>query len=409
MKDELAAASLMRHVRFLAQIIGPRPAGHLAEAQARDYIRRILVEAGIMEMESLPFQTWDTWMYSMAAPLALSLSGNFMGRLGRIGKFLGGLTSLLGAYLLWQGGRYGRQPLGVLYPKWESANLVTRLASPTLARLLPQTLLTQAPQTTPSHKVVLVAHTDTNKHRPSYSPERKSQLVPLAMLGSLLPVLNGLGLLIDAFTEASLARLLHSLSGLGVASLLPVIYADDQGKHIDGANDNASAVACLLGLGAYLKQNPLQNTEVWLAFTGAEEVGCVGMHHLLDIYGAQLQDAWFIDFEMVGAKHIAYVTEHSGLSVGGGYMPDAESLAVAVEASRRHPELGIQGHPLMLLEEIGALRGRGFRGLCLAGVGEDGWPANWRQSSDTVAHIQPEGLERAARFALAMLKVIDER
>lgn len=45
---------------------------------------------------------------------------------------------------------------------------------------------------------------------------------------------------------------------------------------------------------------PLEHTEVWLAFTGAEEVGSVGMHVLLDRCGEQLRDAYFLDFEMVG-------------------------------------------------------------------------------------------------------------
>ncbi|PVE29958.1 hypothetical protein DC030_15445, partial [Enterococcus faecalis] len=67
------------------------------------------------------------------------------------------------------------------------------------------------------------------------------------------------------------------------------------------------AVAALLGLAAQLKQNPLAHTEVWFAFTSAEEVGCLGMHHLLDEYGHVLNNAYFIDFEMVGRQEIAYV------------------------------------------------------------------------------------------------------
>jgi hypothetical protein len=52
---------------------------------------------------------------------------------------------------------------------------------------------------------------------------------------------------------------------------------------------------------------------------------------------------------------------------------------------------------------------RGYRGLCIAGQGEDGWLANWHQYSDNSSNIQPEPLERAARFGWAMVQKIDSR
>jgi hypothetical protein len=145
-----------------------------------------------------------------------------------------------------------------------------------------------------------------------------------------------------------------------------------------------------------------------LAFTGAEEVLCVGLHHLLDRYGTALRGAWFIDFEMVGAETIAYVTRHSGLSLVNAYMPDAESLALAERTARRRPDLHVQGRDMVMVEEVGALRGRGYRGICLVGVGPDGWLANWHQYTDTAENIIPAGVERAVRFALAMLHTLDE-
>jgi hypothetical protein len=60
-----------------------------------------------------------------------------------------------------------------------------------------------------------------------------------------------------------------------------------------------------------------------------------------------------------------------------------------------------------MFEEVGALRGRGFKGICLVGLEADGWPANWHQETDAIGDIQPEALERAARFGLAMLQTLD--
>jgi hypothetical protein len=202
---------------------------------------------------------------------------------------------------------------------------------------------------------------------------------------------------------------LRRLTAWALTLVVPGLILDELGEFVDGANDNASAVACLLGLGAHLNQNRLQNTEVWLAFTGAEGTLCVGMHALLDKHRVELANAWFIDLEMVGAGRLAYVTEHSSMNDFGVYRPDAESLAWAGETARQHPELGIVGVPMTIVEEIGTLRGRGFRGICLVGVGEDGWLVNWHQHSDTAANINPAALEKAATFTLAMLQNLDER
>jgi len=85
MNDPLASDALMEHVRALAGEIGPRPAGHPAEAQARQYVRRALARAGIEQVEEMPFGAWDTWTYLLATPTLLSLAGNALERLGRDG------------------------------------------------------------------------------------------------------------------------------------------------------------------------------------------------------------------------------------------------------------------------------------------------------------------------------------
>ena len=394
MSDPLSANNLMKYVRVLADEIGPRPAGHPQEAQARLYIRQELERSGFTDIEEMPLTTWDTWSYNLLGPALLALSGSLLGRLGRLSKLAGGLTSLAGAYFLWQTTAGLRTPLDALYSKLPTANLVARIPARAARR----------------QTVVLIGHTDSNKHRPSFSDGRKSQIQASITTGIALAALAGLAQLAQFSApkgRRAPAAALQTASTLGLAAMLPLVMSDDLEGYIDGANDNASAVACLLGLGAHLKQNPLQHTEVWLAFTAAEEVGLLGTYALVDAYGVALKDAWFIDFEMVGTPDIAYVTRHSSLSYLGAYEPDGDSLALAEAASRAHPELGVHGRAMMINEEVAALRQNGLRGLCLVGVGEDGWLANWHQYSDNTANLDPSGLEKAARFALYMMEHLD--
>ncbi|MBN1486362.1 MAG: M20/M25/M40 family metallo-hydrolase [Anaerolineae bacterium] len=392
MSKAFSAESLMAHVRVLAGEIGPRPAGHPEEMRARQYVRQVLHDLGYYEIETLPFLTSDTWGYGLGYPLALALAGNLPGRKsGRTGRFLGSALSLFSGYTLVQTARSGKQPLAALAPRNHSATLLVKIP----------------PVNTPERKLVLLGHLDTNKNRHSFKPQWKKLLLGMMTFGIGATVSNGIAQLAAALGAGEGANKMRKASALAIALGLLVTLYDEEGGYVDGANDNATAVACLLGLAAHLKENPLQHTEVWLAFTGAEEVGCVGAHALLDAYSAELRDAWFLDFEMVGTEEIAYVTRHSGLSNLSSYTPDAESLDWAITTAQKMPELNIQGKEMVITEEVGTLRGRGYRGLCLVGVGEDGWLANWHQYTDDVAHIEPSGLEKAARFAWAMMEELD--
>lgn len=392
MSDYLASPNLAQHVRALAQSIGPRPAGHPAEAIAQDYVRETLQALGWSEVEEMPFATWDTWGYTTITPNFLALLGNWLGKLGGYGRFLGGLFSLFSSYHLLRASECGKQPLAFLYPnKKQSKNLLLRIP----------------PAGERRHRVVLVGHTDTNKHRQTFAPAMKHSILPLNTLNIVFPLLNGVAQVAQAFGGGKGADLLRKISAGGMLATLGLLLADELEGYVEGANDNATAVAALLGLAAHLKENPLHHTEVWLAFTSGEEVGCLGIHKLLDEYGHVLNNATFIDFEMVGCREIAYVTEHSSFSAFTSYRPDPESLRLAEKTARNHPELAVNGRAMVIGEEVGALRGRDYRGICLVGVGEDGWLANWHQYSDNFAHVQPEGIERAARFALAMMQELD--
>jgi hypothetical protein len=250
--------------------------------------------------------------------------------------------------------------------------------------------------------VVLIGHTDTNKHRLTFSPALKRSLrqsstsILLAVLG------NAMASFFDAprIRAATAAYL-----GFGIATML----ADEYGPYVEGANDNGSAVACVLGLGEQALAAPLAATDLWLVFTGSEEVSHDGLNLFLDEYGPQLGDAYFIDFEMVGKGAIHFVERYGGLIYFTRYHPDDESLRLAAAVAAGHPELQVTGRDVVLFDEVATLRRLGFRGITLVGVERDGFPANWHQRTDTIAAIDPLALERAAQFAWRMIREIDRQ
>lgn len=391
MSDQLAPDALMTHIHALADGIGPRPAGTPREAQAHAYVRRALADYGFDDIETLPFRAPETWGWSLMLPAALALAGNFaLG--GRRGRLLGGLLSLWAAGAVWATYRCQRTPaVEMLTPTGPSATQIVRVP----ARIEPRA------------RLVYIGHVDANRDRLTFGPAAKQWMQLLSTAGIAGLALNGALQLQRAVGARRAQPGLHKLSVLGIAGALGLLLADEQGAWIDGANDNATAVACLLGLAAHLKANPLDYVEVWFAFTGAEEVGGLGTHALLDAHGAALKDACFLDFEMVGAGDLAYVSEH-GVSYLSRYKPDPFSAMLAVDTARANPEFAdVTGRPMTIVEEVGALRGRGFRGLCLVGVGADGFLVNWHQRSDVSANIEPARVARAARYALAYGRTLD--
>lgn len=290
--NALTGSQLLRSVQALAGDIGPRPAGHPQEAQARTLVERELRLSGIIDIEQICFPTADTWGYGTIAPILVGLMGNLFTSRSRL---LGGAASLAAAYQFWQTltGRMLDQPLYRFYPQRTGGTL--------LARIKPR---------------------NNVKHRITFSPlfKRSLRLSTTSLLASVLA--NAVASFLGTRT---LRWLTAGYMGFGAAIML----ADEVGPYVDGANDNASAVACALGIGRQATITPLDQTEIWLAFTGSEEVSHNGLNALLDRHGEELRDAWFIDFEMVGKGNIYYARRQAGLIYFTAYRPDDDSLALA--------------------------------------------------------------------------------
>lgn len=391
MAQALDAETLMEHVCALADEIGPRPPGSPAEAQARAYIRAQLACQGYPQVEEIPFTTVDEPVYAFFNSLLLSVAGAALGEVGgRVGKLVGAAAAFGGAASYWWWTAGGRHALYALAPQHPSATLVLRI-----------------PPTGPvTRRAVLLGHTDTQQAYPIFRPAFKGQLRAIYSQALVFMSVTALSLL----ARAAGLRLMAPLTWASAAMQVSFLRLSRPGvpfPYVAGANDNATAVACLLGIAAALRAAPLRETEVWLAFTGAEEAGLLGVHALLDAHGDELRAAQFIDFEMVGSDEVAYLTRHSGLTYFHAYGPDPCSLALAKRTAAAHPNLQVGERELVIFEEVAALRRRGFSGLCIVGIGPDGWLENWHVPSDVSANVKPDGVERAARFGLALLRMLE--
>lgn len=191
------------------------------------------------------------------------------------------------------------------------------------------------------------------------------------------------------------------------ASLVPNLFiVNSPAPHIEGANDNATAVSVLLGVAAALREAPLQHTEVTLLFTGCEEVGCYGLQAYLKDYAPSKHRSYFLDLEMVGAGNIAYVTKH-GVSAFNDYRPSPIMAAAAGKAAQKHPTLNVCGRDMVIVEEVAPLVREGYHALCIAGYNAEGYLPNWHRETDQLDRIEPGTLARAAQYTWAVMAEID--
>jgi len=381
---------LLEDVRHLAAEIGPRGTGTPGEAAAADYVARRLAALGL----PVECQGFRAVASQNAFPLAVDLVALLAVALyplgGPLTRWAAAALALAAPLLFWRAIRYSDSPLGPLLPHVTSRNVVVR----------------SEPAGELHQRAVILAHLDTNRCRLAWQSAAVRYLEPLTWL--TLAVLATLGLLY------LLGALLGGPAWAWWASLLPAGYVlgtvitlwrDERTPFSPGAHDNAAGVAVALEIAARLAAQPLRHTEVWLAFTGAEETDHQGLKVLLREHGAALRDAAFIDLEGVGSGELVYLTRQ-GLC--WPYRPDPGLLALAERVAGRRPDLAVRPAQMTEEDEVRTLRNRGYRAICIAGRDPaTGTLPHWHRADDTVETVSPEVLERAATFVWEMVKAMD--
>jgi len=382
---------MLSDVRILAGEIGPRGTGTPGERAAADYVAERLLALGL-PVERQVFRAVTSQnafalaiaMMSLLAFVTYSLSG-------ALTRWIAAGLALAAAPILRQTIRTSNNLFRPLLPQAQSGNVLARIE----------------PRGEIRRRVVILAHLDTNRCRLVWQSSAARSLEPLTYL--TLGMLASLGVLYLA------GALLGGPGWVWWTSLLPAAYAagmiitllrDDRVPFSCGAHDNAASVAVALKLGAGLAEKPLNATQVWLAFTGAEETDHAGLYALLHQHGSTLRTAVFIGLEGLGSGEIVYLTRQ-GLCAH--YRPDENTLSLAVSAASRHPELGVKAGEMLMEDETGTLRRAGYRAICIAGRDPaTGTLPHWHRADDTVDTISIPVMESAAKYVMALLEELDK-
>lgn len=388
--NALQAERLLEHLNVLCKQIGARPPTSREERRAAEYVRQILETLGIEDVTEQHFASPESLGWFFIPYTAIAAVAPLFG--GTLGKLVGG-----GA-LLWMAKQF-REALFLRQPPY-IAPLAQGTSQNVIARIPPAGEVKQ--------RVYVIGHLDSNKQRFMGPLPVRSLTKPMNTLAVIVAALTGASMIVDALAGRKKMNGLQWLAAtMGMGALAGLLFDETQ-PFVEGANDNASAVAVLLGIAETAARQPLQHTEINLLFTGCEEAGDIGIEAFLREYAPPLYNTYWIDHEMVGAGRLCYVTK-AGISYVSEYRPAPQITALAAKVAREHPELRVTGKDMLFVDEVSPLVTRGYEAICIAGYDDQGYGANWHRTSDTLENIEGDTLQRAARYTWHLMQAIDER
>jgi len=373
-------------VRVLSEIPA-RFAGSTAERQGAEHIASWMRELGLVDVTLSGAPSRPRTGYCLALQAAVAGLGLW------IGGFLGMALASLAAVSFWIEQTRDRLILSRILPSEESVNVIGRFGS-----------------TTPTRRVLLSAHIDTTQagflFRPqiaqlfsriqdfSSGPPTGPLALPHAVImGTLaLTVAGWLGAHGFLFGLAKLVAYVSILASI----ILPIEWS--LAPATPGANDNASAVASMLTCVETLLRDLPADVEIWVAGTGAEEVGHGGMIHALRPDWPK-ESTYCVNFECTGGGNL-HIIQTEGLLKKVWYPPTLLELGRRVAASGKFGTIT----PVDLLAGTdGCIAAKlGYPTLSLISLEANGVPRNYHQVEDTVDGIDPNMLVRAADFGAAV-------
>jgi hypothetical protein len=310
-----------------------------------------------------------------------------------LGGFLGAALAVLALWSFRGHMRHGKRRLSRWLPAPESVNVVARFGA-----------------ATPARRVVLSAHIDSPQAGLLFSKSfadafagiagrragNKPPPGPLALPEALLTAAAAVAVAAWLGAHGFLIGLAALLIGAGLAVIAGLTLQWAFSPPSPGANDNASAVAAMLTCAERLAAELPGDVELWVVGTGAEEVGCCGMHAFVARHRDwPVEETFFVNFECVGGGHLHYVRSE-GVLAKGYITPQLNELARRLSADARWAD--VTPVDLLAATDGHVPAAAGYPALSLITLESNGVPRNYHRAEDTVDALDMATVVRAADF-----------
>jgi hypothetical protein len=380
----------LKHVKFLAEDIGPRGSTTQKEREAAEYCHQVFSDLHITPQMETFRSAKSFYQPHLLASSFLILAVVLYPLAGRISAIIAALISL---------SAYASQMLELSFRDNIFRRLVPKGDSQNAFAVMP-------PKGEHKGDLVLIGHVDSHRtplvfSSPTWLKVFQALMTIVFLLASTQVVLYIIGI----FTLWSWIWPVTILTAIGELIFAAVYIQADRTPFSAGANDNATSAGLLLTLAQHFQNEPLQNTRVWLVCTGCEEVQHYGAIDFFRRHTSELRNPVAVAFEMLGCAGPSWITKE-GVIIP--FHSDRKLVQLAEQVAEAHPYLGAHSGQIggANTEMADALRA-GIPAIALNGMGQKGEPLYWHTVEDTYDKMDPEVMERAYEFVWEYIQAID--
>jgi hypothetical protein len=380
----------LRHVRSLAEDIGPRGSTTESERQASDYCNRTLTDLGLQVHVEAFSSARSIYQPHLMAALTMLVAFAIYPLHGRLSAGIAALLSFVALASDLMELSFRDNLLRRLVPKGSSQNVIA----------------TVPPLREPRRDLVLIGHVDSHRTPIIFRTQRwVSVYQSFTTIAFVLFLAQVLLYILGTITQWAWIWPVTALCAICAVLLAALCIQADRTPFSAGANDNATGAGLVLALGENLRTEPLQHTRVWLVCTGCEEVQHYGAIDFFQRHKTDLHHPVVIVLETLGCAGPAWLVKE-GIVIP--FRADRDLIKLAERLSDEHPEWG--AYPTQIkggnTEMADALR-VGIPAITLMGMGPRGETPYWHQVEDTFDKMDPEVMERAYAFTWALIQALD--
>jgi len=175
---------------------------------------------------------------------------------------------------------------------------------------------------------------------------------------------------------------------------------------VPGANDNAAAVAVLLGLANDLAQAPPRSTRVLLVSTGSEETMLEGMVGFLRRHRDELNDerSLVVCLDQIGWDKLVLRKSEGVLRPRRS---DPADLELVLEAARRAGVSLMAAPPFVAPSDGLAARWMGLRTVFVGSVAADGGYPHYHRRSDLPENVNLDTVVAARDVCASLIRQVE--
>lgn len=284
-----------------------------------------------------------------------------------------------------------------------------RVLRRTLARRQTHNVVCEIGDAQAERTLVFVAHHDVARAWGALFGRLVSAPPPAALGGRPLPIAGTLAYA-PMLVAAGIVTRLRGLrwAGMAACAMIAALFADIARRPpVPGANDNAAAVAVLLGLAGDLAQAPARSTRVLLVSTGSEETMLEGMDAFLRRHRDELdpERSLVVCLDQIGWDELV-LRESEG--VLWQRRTDPADLELVLEAARG-ARVSLRSAPPFVSPSDGlAARWMGLRTVFVGSVAAHGGYPHYHRASDLPENVNLDTVVAAREVCANLIRYGDE-